>query len=462
MTARSGIGLGALLITLCAAAAPGALEARVLDVAAGVDPGAALAAAATGDTVELGPGVHRGPLRIERTLVLRGAAGAIVDGGSHGTVLEIVAPGTIVEDLTVRGGGNRVLTIDAGIHVVLGHGTELRRIRLEDVLYGIYCERAHGVQIEDCVLTGRVTPRTERGEGNGIHLWYSNDVHVTGTRIERFLDGIYLSFAHRTVVAHCRLEDNGRYGLHTMYCQQNLLRDNLFTRNVAGCAIMFSNRLRIENNDVLHNRGSRTYGFLLRDCSDGRFENNRMIDNTIAMFLDNSNRNEVHGNLFQDNGWGLLIFSSCAGNEVAGNSFINDDYPVALDMRRTDNRFDDGARGNYWSDNAPYDLDGDRLSDVPYSPVGAFAFLSKQYPDLAILSKSPAVLALGVAERVVPALRPSEVVDRYPLLEPVRVSGMGPAEGGAASAAPVWTALVAFVALTLAGLGGLRRGWRAR
>jgi nitrous oxidase accessory protein len=462
MTHRGGIrALAALAVAAASCAAAGA-DARVIRVPPGGGAARAIASSATGDTVHLERGIHRGPLRIERAIVLRGEPGTVIDGGGRLTVVEIVAPGTIVEDLAIRGSGKRVLTIDSGIHVVLGHNTAIRRVVLEDVLYGIYCERAHGVRIEDCVLTGRAEPRSERGEGNGVHLWYSDDVHVSGTTVERFADGIYLSFANRTEVRHCRLQDNARYGLHTMYCQQNLLSGNLFTRNVAGCAIMFSNGLRIEDNDVMHNRGSRTYGFLLRDCSDGRFVNNRMIDNTLAMFMDNSNRNEVHGNLFQDNGWGILMFSSCSGNEVAGNNFINDDYPVALDMRRSDNAFDDGARGNYWSDNAPYDLDGDRLSDVPYSPVGAFAFLSKQYPDLSILSKSPAVVALSVAERVVPAMRPSEIVDRFPLLEPVAVSGLGAGTANAPSVAPAWSALAAFVLLTLLGLNGLRRGWRSR
>lgn len=452
----------ALALVLAAPLSASSADARLLSVAAGDDASAAIHAASAGDTIVLARGVHEGPLRIERPIVLRGLPGAVVDGRGSGTVIEVVAPGTVLEDLAVRGSGDRALTIDSGIHVVFGHGVTIRRVHLTNVLYGIYCERAEGVRIEDCMLEGRVTPRTAIGEGNGIHLWYSNDVHVDDTSVSRFLDGIYLSFAHRTQVRHCRLHDNGRYGLHTMYCQQNVLAGNLFTRNVAGCAIMFSNHLRIENNDVLHNRGSRTYGFLLRDCSDGSFVNNRMVDNTIAMFMDNSNRNELRRNLFQDNGWGLLMFSSCDGNVVAGNNFINDDYAVTLDMRRTDNRFDDGASGNFWSDNAPYDLDGDRRSDVPYSPVGAFAFLSKQYPDLAILAKSPAVAALSVAERVIPAMRPSEVVDRFPLLEPVSVSGMGDSRGAAANAAPAWTSLVAFAALALLGIGGLRSGWRAR
>jgi len=62
------------------------------------------------------------------------------------------------------------------------------------------------------------------------------------------------------------------------------------------------------------------------------------------------------------NGWGILLFSSSAGNVFTGNDFINNDYPVALDMRRTDNHFDDGTHGNYWSDAAAFELQGARVS----------------------------------------------------------------------------------------------------
>lgn len=458
---RTAPGIGLLVAAAAVLGVAPAAHARTHRVEPGSPPSVALRAAAEGDTVLLLAGLHRGPLRIERRIHLRGERGATVHGEGRGTVIEIVAPGTVVEDLIVRGSGDRAITIDSGIHLVLAHGAVVRRVHMEDVLYGIYGERAHGVRIDDCTLEGRVTPLTEIGEGNGIHLWYSNDVQIAGTTVERFLDGIYLSFAHRTDVSHSRLRDNGRYGLHTMYCQQNRLAGNLFTNNVAGCAIMFSNHLRIENNDVIRNRGPRTYGFLLRDCSDGEFTNNRMVDNTIAMFMDNSNRNVLKGNLLQDNGWGLLMFSSCDGNQVAGNNFINNDYPVALDMRRSANAFDDGVRGNYWSTNAPYDLDGDGLSDVEYSPVGAFAFLSKQYPDLAILAKSPAVVALTVAERIVPALRPSQIVDHHPLLAPVAVSGLG-RSAAPAPAGPAWVSLALFAVLAVFGLSGTRHGWRSR
>ena len=112
-------------------------------------------------------------------------------------------------------------------------------------------------------------------------------------------------------------------------------------------------------------------------------------------------------------------------------------------------------RSNYWDGSAPYDLDGDGVSDVPYSPVSAFAFVSKQYPDLAILAHSPAVAALAVAERVVPALRPSEVVDHFPMLVPPALGARGTAGEPASSPHRALPAALGFGVLALLGVGGL-------
>ena len=423
-------------------------------------PGAAaeaLARAAVGDTVVLARGTHAGPLRVVRALTLRGETGAVLDGGGHGTVLEVAASGAAVEDLEVRASGPRVLTVDAGIQVLRAAHVRIARVRMRDVLYGVYAERADSLAVADCDLEGRVRPLDEAGEGNGIHLWSSGGAELRGNRVTRFLDAIYLSFADRAEVSANRLEENGRYGLHTMYCQRNRLIENRFTKNAAGIAIMFSNHLAVERNTIVRNHGPRTHGMLLRDCSDGEFRDNRLVDNTVALFLDGSNRNVFRGNLVQDNGWGLIVFASCADNVWAENDFIQNDYPVALDMRRTRNRFDDGARGNYWSEAETWDLDGDGIGDAPFGPVTAFAFVSKQYPDLALLAKSPAVAALGVAERVFPSLRPSEAVDSFPLTRPI--AGRAHVGGDATDVPrPAWAHVAVFAGLGVAGVAGLARG----
>ena len=457
--AARGVAAAAILALALGAApwsAPEAGAATTLVPARVGAAAAALQSAEAGDTLVLGRGAHAGPLHMDRAITLRGETGAVLDGGAQGTVLTVAADRAVVEDLSIRASGNRVITIDAGVRVISARGVVLRRLRLSDTLYGVYAERAESLRVERCLLAGRVAPLDETGSGNGIHLWNCADALLEGNLVERYQDGVYLSFAHRTRVIGNTFSDCGRYGLHTMYCQENVLFRNQFTRNVAGCAIMFSNGLRVQENDFIENRGPRTYGLLLRDCSAGQFVGNRLVDNTVAVFMDNSNRNRLRANLFQDNGWGLLLFSSCAGNEAAGNTFWNNDYPVALDMRHSDNRFDDGRTGNFWSDNAPYDLDANGVSDVPHSPVSAFAFLSKQNPDLSLLAKSPAVAAVTVAERVFPALRPSEVVDRYPLVAPP--AAVGPARIEKTGAKPVWPALVFFTALGSAGVVGVVKG----
>jgi len=415
----------------------------------------ALHQASAGDTLLLASGVHQGRVRIAIPLTLRGEPGAVLEGSREGSVLTIEAPGTVVEDLEIRASGHRVITVDSGVRVLSASGVTLRRLRLRDVLYGVSAERSDGLLIDHCRLTGRVLPREERGDGNGLHLWYCKDPTLRENELTRFLDGIYLSFVDRAKVEGNRLTDHGRYGLHTMYCQSTHLVGNEFAHNVAGIAIMFSNGLQVEKNRMVHNRGPRTYGLLLRDCSGGRFEANDLIDNTVAIFMDNSNRNQVVGNRLEDNGWGVILFSSCAGNDFTGNDFIDNDYPVALDMRHTDNRFDDGHRGNFWSGSAPYDLDGNGVSDVPYSPVSAFAFISKQYPDLSILARSPAVAALSVAERVFPTLRPSEAVDRFPRVRPSG-SSLGPHRSRPASPRS-WPAVTVFALLLGTGVAGFAR-----
>jgi len=452
--------IAAALVVLSLIAAPERAMASEITVPARAGALAgALARAHEGDTVTLLPGIHRGPVRVDRALVLRGGPGVVLEGSGTGSVLEVIASGTVVEDLAVRRSGRRVITADAGVRILQATDVILRRLTIDNVLYGVYAERADRLRVEGCRLEGSVRPMDDAGSGNGIHLWYAHDATLARNTVEHFADAVYLSFADRTGVAGNRLQWNGRYGLHTMYCQGTRLTGNLFTHNVAGCAIMFSNDLVVVGNDIVSNRGPRTYGLLLRDCSAGTFRKNRLVDNTIAMFLDNSNRNRLVDNLFQDNGWGMLLYSSCAGNVTAGNTFLNNDYPVALDMRHSDNRFDDGRSGNYWGENEAYDLNGDGLSDVPYSPVSAFAFLSKQYPDLSLLAKSPAVAAIAVAERVFPSLRPSDIVDEHPLIRPAAEAKV---KGTAArGAGPSWASAVAFGGLLAAGVAGLAVRGRA-
>ncbi len=380
-----------------------------------------IAAADSGGTVVLPDGVHPGQLIIDRPLTVSGSRAAVLDGEGRGTVLVVRAAGVVLRGFTVRNSGYDLLVDDAGILLDEVDGTLVEDLVLEDTNHGIYVRNARRPVIRDCRLTGRRGRVHEENHGNGIHIWHAVSAEVTGNDVAGHRDGIYLSFADSAVVKQNIFHGQDRFGLHSMYSQRNILTDNLFTANTAGVALMFSNRMLMQGNHFVHNRGHRTYGLLLRDCSDSDFVHNRLEDNTIGLFLDGSNRNRFRENIIAENGWGVIAYSSSEENVFTRNAFLDNDYQMSLDMRRTRNRLSDGQEGNYWSDAHPYDLDGDGIGDVPHCPVSLFAFVSKQFPDLTVFSGSPAVVALDLAQRSLPALQLTELADPLPLLTPVRV-----------------------------------------
>ena len=136
-----GVLVRAVATLLLAGAAHG--TERVVPSGEAIQP--LIDAAAAGDVLRLEPGPHRGPLRIDKTLSLVGAAGAVVTGPDAGSVLEITAPDVRVEGLEVRGSGTDLPAMDSG---VLVRQTAVRALirgnRLVGNLFGVYLHGAAG------------------------------------------------------------------------------------------------------------------------------------------------------------------------------------------------------------------------------------------------------------------------------------------------------------------------------
>ncbi|MFO7610778.1 MAG: nitrous oxide reductase family maturation protein NosD [Candidatus Krumholzibacteriia bacterium] len=415
----------ALLVAACCALAPGGTRAaEFVDFRPPpqVSPLQELvAAAAPGDTLRLPAGVFAGQLTVDRPLVLLGTPATVLDGEGRGTVVVVKAPGTVLRGFTVQGSGYDLLLDDTAVLLDEADDVLVEGLVILDTNHGVYVRNARLPVIRGCRLVGRRGTVDEENHGNGIHIWHAVGARIEDNDVAAHRDGIYLSFADSATVTGNVFHGQDRFGLHSMYSQRNVITRNLFTANTAGTALMFSNRMLMEGNLFAHNRGHRTYGLLLRDCSDSRFVHNRLIDNTVGLFLDGSNRNLFEQNTISESGWGLIAYSSSEENVFTRNNFLDNDYQVSLDMRRTRNRLHQDGVGNHWSDARPYDLDGDGLGDVPHQPVGFFAFVSKQFPDLTVFAGSPAVVALDLAQRSLPALQLTELADPHPLPRPVPV-----------------------------------------
>lgn len=423
----------ALLVALLLPTVPGPLQVRVQ--AGGDQPSLVrtLEVAGIGDTIRLAPGVHAGPIRIDRPLVLIGEPGAVLDGGGRGTTVTVEADSVEIRGLTLRGSGRSLDHDEAAVKLVRCSGCRVIDNRIERPLHGVYLLEASDVVVRGNVILGP-TEVPEARRGNGIHLFNSTRVRLEGNEIRGTRDGMYFSFSSGN-----RIEGNDvsgvRYGLHYMYSNDNVFERNRFTRSAAGAAIMFSSRIEFRENHFAENVGYRAYGILMQTAYHVSAERNRIEGNLVGIFLDMSERNRFAGNVIAGNGIGIDMIASAESNTFVENVIVANRTAVRKPNGDARNEWAQEGRGNYWGDPSVYDLDRDGIGDRPYAAGDPFAGLAAGRPVLEIFTGTPAALALSWAERAFPMFDLPRVVDPVPLTAAPADAGL-PADRSADTSAP--------------------------
>lgn len=374
--------------------------------------------ASPGGTVRLAPGVYHEHVTISRPLVLDGGGEVVIDGGGAGTVVRVSSPGVTLRGLTVRASGDSFTQEDSAVRIEDADGCVVERCRLEDVLFGLYVAKANRCAFRDLWIGGKPLEMPRRGDG--VRLWYSDDTVLERVRLVDSRDFV-IWFARRTVVRGCRVE-GGRYGLHYMYCDDNLFEDNVFAGNQVGGAIMYSRRIQLRGNRFESSRGPSAYGLLLKDADDIESRGNVYLDNTRGLFFDNSPQSQdaacvISGDLFAGNDAGVSILPSTRRVRFEGNAFVDNLVHVEVDGHSEAAK--NTWSGNYWSGVPTYDEDRDGYGDVPYRPQSVYEDLVRRHPSLGLLRQSPSVAAIELAGNLFP-VTPGEALleDPRPAVNP--------------------------------------------
>ncbi|ARA93780.1 hypothetical protein AWN76_011790 [Rhodothermaceae bacterium RA] len=404
--------LFSFLLALLALIGPVRAQTLVVDPAGPVaSVREALAQAEPGARILVRPGIYReGALVIDRSVELVGEAGAVLDGDGTHQILTITADSVTVRGFTFRSVATSFVEDRAAVKVDEAWHVRIEGNRFEDTFFGIYLSRAAYVTVADNVLRG--TRATESQSGNGIHLWYSRDVTITGNDVRGHRDGIYLEFVEDSVVEDNHSEGNHRYGLHFMFSDRCAYRRNVFRANDAGVAVMYTAHVEMTDNRFEHNWGPAAFGLLLKDITDSRVARNVFERNTIGLYAEGSNRVDVIDNDFLANGWAVKIMADAEANRFVRNNFIANSFDVATNSRQHYSTFD----GNYWDQYEGYDLDRDGVGDVPFRPVRLFTLLVERNEPALLLMRSFFVHLLDAAERVLPVLTPEALVDTHPVM----------------------------------------------
>ncbi|MBK8681280.1 MAG: right-handed parallel beta-helix repeat-containing protein [Bacteroidetes bacterium] len=181
--------------------------------------------------------------------------------------------------------------------------------KITDNYFCIYLAKSDSSIVKNNTI--KSIPKSENTSGNGVHLWKCDAITIENNTITGTRDGIYLEFVSNSIISGNNCFKNIRYGLHFMFSNDDAYLKNVFTENGAGVAVMYSKGVQMHNNTFQKNRGSSSFGLLLKDITDSEIEGNTFYDNAVAIHMEGSNRVLAKQNSILENGWGLVITANC-------------------------------------------------------------------------------------------------------------------------------------------------------
>ena len=201
-------------------------------------------------------------------------------------------------------------------------------------------------------------------------------IYINGSKNEYFVirnctiyngsTGIALENTDNGTLTKNTCSNNTNYGISLWNSSNNTISENTANNNT-----VFGIRLRYycNNNTISRNtaNNNKDSGIFLREICDDNFilENTVNGNNLEGIYLRfGSNNNEIWGNTVSDNNrYGIALVESSNNNLVFYNYIFNNSLSG---FDRSNNVWDNGTIGNYWSDYDGVDANDNGIGDTPY------------------------------------------------------------------------------------------------
>jgi len=360
--------------------------------------------------------VYDGQFVIDRPMVIDGQGSAVLDGNGEGTVVTITADGVTLKRLTIRNSGRLHNQTDAGL-AVQGNYNVIRDVRIENSLFGLDVAQASNNVFRRMYISSKDMPLEMRGDS--VRIWYSNDNVFEDNHVEHSRD-IVIWYSERNTLRRNRIQ-NGRYGIHFMYAPGNDVSDNEISDCVVGVFLMYANDTKVQRNQILRSWGAAGVGIGFKETSGALVEDNLILGNAVAIYLDPSpwdpsQSNDFTRNEIAYNGIAVEFHTEWEGNRFYDNNFRSNFTQISVRGRGT--ALKESWEGNHWDDYAGLDHDGDGVGDTPYEIYTYADRLWMDRPPAAFFRGGLALAALDFVERLAPFTQPKLLVrEADPIME---------------------------------------------
>ena len=376
----------------------------------------ALAYCTDGDTVSIEKGLYKEQdILVSKRITILGKDYPVIDGVKKGQLIVVVRDSVIISGLQLQNTGRSSMTDMAAIRLQNVKSVSVTNNKLVNNTYGVYLQNSHYCLVYKNTI--RADTKDELNSGNGIHAWKSTHLLLQSNNISGHRDGIYFEFVTDSRIINNTSTENIRYGLHFMFSHKDVYTRNSFINNGSGVAVMYSKQVEMYYNTFRHNWGDASYAILLKEIADSKIEHNLFDKNTVGIYMEGTSRIQVLYNEFVENGWAMRVQSSCDNNVFEKNNFLSNSFDVATNGTMMLNTFNN----NYWDKYDGYDLDKNKVGDVPYYPVSMYSVVTERVPTAMILYRSFLTDIMNRVEKVMPSIVPDKLKDDNPLMKSLKL-----------------------------------------
>jgi len=284
----------------------------------------------SGDTIFVYNETYYEHVVINRSVSLVGEDkdSTIIDGGGTGSVISVTANNVDINGFTIQNSG------------------------LTDSDSGIYINSS----------SNNISHNTITNNKNGIYLYNSSSNTVSNNNAHsNNWYGIYLHYSSNNTVSNNNAHSNYNDGVYLYYSSSNVISGNNVSSNNNGVYLYYSSSNVISGNNVSSNNDC---GIWIRQLSSSNvISGNNISDNDCGVYLYYSSGNVISGNNVSSSKDGIYLSDSSNDNTIYHNNFVDNIGQVWSDSV---NVWDYGNEGNFWSDYAGQDLNGDGIGDTPY------------------------------------------------------------------------------------------------
>jgi nitrous oxidase accessory protein len=328
----------------------------------------AIGNATDGDTVYVRAGTYRENVTIDKSISLVGESRetTIINYWREGRSLTITADHVTLSGFTIMNATHENIRLFGNFATISDNNLSI----VDPAIYGIYAYNTTGHIIMDNIIE-YWRPSDVGVYVTGIELLCTNETTVTRNRISYVGYGIYVHRSDNDIISHNNVYSNGVLGIGIMLYVANgntVFGNNAFNLAYGISTAVSNNNVFCRNNCSLNLAGisiggdyNIVYGNTI--SRNGWFDPPAMGGGLYLTFASNS---IIRGNIISLNDLGISLLRS-NDNQIFHNNFIDNTQQTRISDPCT-NSWNDGypSGGNYWSDYAGVDSDGDGLGDTPY------------------------------------------------------------------------------------------------